>query len=123
MGAKILLVEDDPINQEITREQLRYAGLLVETANNGKEAIEMACRTDYDVILMDMQMPMMDGPEATRQIRLIPDKNKVPIIAMTANVFNEDRETCFQSGMDDFLGKPVESEALYATLLRWIEKP
>jgi PAS domain S-box-containing protein len=121
-GAKILLVEDEPINQEIALEQLRQIGMDAEAANNGVEAIERVRQTPFDIILMDMQMPKIDGPEATRQIRRIPGCERIPIVAMTANAFNEDRERCLQSGMNDFLSKPVNPDVLYSTLLKWLNQ-
>jgi PAS domain S-box-containing protein len=120
LGRKILLAEDEPINQEIALEQLKLAGLEVDLANNGIEAVEKARCFQYDLILMDMQMPKLDGPTATRQIRNIPGRESVPIIAMTANAFNEDRERCLQSGMNDFLPKPVKLDVLHAALLKWL---
>ena len=122
-GRRILLAEDEPINQEIALDQLRHVGLVVDLANNGIEALEMAQSNDYDLILMDMQMPKLDGPSATVQIRKITGRNKVPIIAMTANAFVEDREKCLQSGMNDYLSKPVMPVDFYSTLLKWMKDP
>ena len=119
-GKKILLAEDDPTNRELVQENLRLTGLLIDSADNGRQAVEKARETAYDLILMDMQMPVMDGLEATYQIRNIPARNKVPIIAITANAFNDDRDKCLKSGMNDFLSKPLEPELLYATLLKWL---
>jgi len=122
-GLRILLVEDEPINQEIALEQLRQVGIAAEAADDGIQAVEKSRQTAFDLILMDLQMPKMDGLVATSQIRKIPGRDKVPIIAMTANAFSEDREKCLQSGMNDFLSKPVEPNILYVTLVKWLAKP
>jgi PAS domain S-box-containing protein len=119
-GRRVLLAEDEPINQEIACEVLKEAGLVVDVANNGAEAVEMAGKTAYDVILMDMQMPRMDGLAATQAIRQLASGGRVPIIAMTANAFIEDREKCLAAGMNDFLAKPANPETLYATVLKWL---
>jgi len=120
--AKILLVEDNQINQEIAKEILEGAGLQVDVANDGLEALNRVKTTAYDLVLMDMQMPVMDGLEATRQIRLLPGKGDIPILAMTANAFADDRENCFRAGMNDFVSKPVDPDRLLSTLARWITR-
>ncbi len=123
-GSKLLLVEDDPINQEVAVELLQSIGLEVVTADNGAEALEKLKRDmGCQLVLMDMQMPVMDGLEATRQIRQLPAFNQLPIIAMTANAFAEDRKACFTAGMNDFTSKPVDPAALFETLIRWLPKP
>jgi hydrogenase maturation protease len=119
-GGRILLVEDNEVNQEIAVALLEDEDVVVEIANHGREAVDMVAKRDYDLILMDMQMPVMDGLEATRQIRERELGRRIPIIAMTANAFEEDRQKCKDAGMDDFLGKPVDPAALLAALARWM---
>jgi signal transduction histidine kinase/CheY-like chemotaxis protein len=117
-GARILLVEDNEINQKIAKVILERAHQVVEIANHGGEAVEKVEGSAYDLILMDMQMPVMDGLEATRRIRAL--GKTMPILAMTANAFQEDREKCEEAGMDDFVTKPVAPKRLYEILARWI---
>jgi len=121
-GAVILVAEDDPLNQDVTRGLLEEAGLEARIAADGERAVAMARELEHDLILMDLRMPVMDGLEATRQILALPGRRRVPIVAMTANVQPEDEARCREAGMDDFLGRPVEAEHLYATLLRWLDQ-
>jgi PAS domain S-box-containing protein len=120
---RLLLAEDNPINREVALELLHGVGLSVDTAENGRIALEKASANHYDLVLMDVQMPEMDGLTATRALRARPDNANLPILAMTANAFDEDRRACLNAGMNDFVAKPVNPEVLYTTLLRWLEPP
>ncbi|MBL0729508.1 response regulator [Piscinibacter sp. HJYY11] len=118
-GQRVLLAEDHPINRKLALALLRAVGLVVDTADDGTQAVALATAQPYALVLMDMQMPVQDGLAAARTLRerLGP---RLPIIAMTAHGFAEDREACLQAGMDDHLVKPVDPQQLYAMLLRWL---
>ncbi len=118
--ASILLAEDNQINQEVAVDLLRSVGLHVDLAVNGEEAVRLASERPYDLILMDMQMPVMDGLTATRLIRGSANGRKVPILAMTANAFSEDRQRCLDAGMNDHIAKPVDPGNLFAALIKWL---
>ena len=118
---RILVVDDEPINREVAKTQLEALDLIVDSAEDGVEAVAMARTGLYAAIFMDMQMPNVNGLDATRQIRQLSEYKRVPIIAMTANVFDEDRAQCIAAGMNDFLTKPFTPEELFSTLLRALE--
>jgi two-component system sensor histidine kinase/response regulator len=119
-GARVLVVEDNEVNQEVAVDLLKGAGLEVETADNGRIAVAKVGGNCFDLVLMDMQMPVLDGLEATREIRRQPGGRSLPILAMTANAFEEDRQACMAAGMNDFVGKPLEASTLYSTVLKWL---
>jgi PAS domain S-box-containing protein len=122
-GVRILLVEDEPINQEVSSGLLEEVGLAVDLAADGNEAVAMATQSRYALILMDMQMPNLNGVDATRAIRSLAGYAEIPILAMTANAFDEDRQICIDAGMNDHIGKPVNPDRLFETLVKWLSMP
>jgi CheY-like chemotaxis protein len=120
-GSRILLAEDNSVNVIVATTLLESLGCEVSVAWNGQEAIEMYRRGNYDIILMDMRMPVLDGPEATRAIRRseLETGTRIPVVAVTANAFADDRRQCFEAGMDDFLSKPFTLDAIREVLARW----
>jgi CheY-like chemotaxis protein len=122
-GAHVLLAEDEPINQEVTCMLLEQVGLKVDLAMNGSEAVALARLSRYALILMDMQMPEMNGVDATRAIRRAPLNAATPILALTANAFEQDRQICLDAGMNDHIPKPIEPDLLFVRLLKWLDQP
>jgi signal transduction histidine kinase/DNA-binding response OmpR family regulator/HPt (histidine-containing phosphotransfer) domain-containing protein/HAMP domain-containing protein len=120
-GARVLLVEDNELNREVALGLLEDAHMAIETAENGEVAVQMVSKGAYDLVMMDMQMPVMDGIAATKAIRRNPQFKTLPIIAMTANVMVADREKCIEAGMNDHVSKPIDPDELFAALLRWIK--
>ena len=120
-GASILLVEDNELNQEVANGLLLDAGFLIDIAEDGEQAIRMVNDKAYDAVLMDMQMPVMDGIAATIELRKQPRLANLPIIAMTANAMEQDRKRCDEAGMNDFVAKPIDPDQLFSILLRWIK--
>lgn len=118
-GARILLVEDNEINQEVAVGLLEGADILVDVADNGEEAVRLISRNGYDAVLMDMQMPVMDGLTANRSVRAEPRFDALPIIAMMANALDSDREACLKAGMNDHIAKPINPQRLFGVLLQW----
>lgn len=120
-GTKTLVVEDFIINQELVKEILEMMECIVDVAENGIEALELYEPGKYDVIFMDVQMPEMDGYDATKKIREIEESNLTPIIAITANALDGDKEKCIESGMDDYISKPIKAEDIKDALAKFIK--
>ena len=120
LSGHILLVEDNPINQMVARKMLEKIGLESSLAGDGQQALDMLAENTFDAVLMDCQMPVMDGFQAAQRIREEEALNDLPVIAMTANVMEGDREKCLAAGMNDYIGKPVVEADLKKTLARWL---
>ena len=120
-GARLLLAEDNEVNREIASAMLAHVGLVVDAVADGQSAVDRAARGAYDLVLMDVQMPVMNGLAATRAIRQLPGWQHIPILALTANAFDEDRRACEAAGMDGFIAKPMTEGELYVAILRWLE--
>jgi CheY-like chemotaxis protein len=119
-GTRILIAEDEPINQAVARELLESVGLVVDIASDGVEAVAMFKQSDYRLVLLDLRMPNMNGIEAARAIRAIPGGETIPLLALTANAFSDDKAQCLAAGIDEHIGKPVKPEVLFTTLFKWL---
>jgi two-component system sensor histidine kinase/response regulator len=119
-GLRVLLAEDNPVNQEVATALLQSVGVTVDVVDDGEAAVASVQRQRYDLVLMDMQMPVMDGLAATRLIRQLPQCAALPILAMTANGYGESSRACLEAGMNGHVTKPVDPETLFATLLKWL---
>ena len=119
-GANVLLVEDSEMNQQVAKELLELVNINILIANNGEESLDAINLKKFDAVLMDMQMPVMDGCDATREIRKNKLNAKLPIISMTANVMASDRQKCISAGMNDHVSKPIDPNELYRVLKKWI---
>jgi CheY-like chemotaxis protein len=122
-GKRILVVEDEPSNREVAASLLLDAGLVPELAVDGRGALDRARTGKFSMILMDLQMPVMNGLDAAQEIRRLPGMQRIPIVAMTANAFDADRQRCIDAGMNDHLRKPVLPEELYDRVLHWLSVP
>ncbi|MBU0483322.1 MAG: response regulator [Proteobacteria bacterium] len=121
-GINILLAEDNIINQQVVTELMVGAGVIIDTVNNGRDAVNAVREKTYDVILMDVQMPELDGYEATAHIRQLPKSRDIPIIALTAHAMKGDREQCLAAGMSDYVSKPIDAEILFKTIIKWLPR-
>ena len=119
----ILVVDDDALNREVAQRILGFSGLTVDCAEHGEMALEMLDRQTYSLVLMDMQMPVMNGLEATRRIRQRAGLTTLPVIAMTANAYEHDKHRCFEAGMDDILIKPFDQRDIFNCILNWLQQP
>jgi CheY-like chemotaxis protein len=120
VSARVLLAEDNPVNQKVAVAMLRKLGVAVDTAANGREALECGARNRYDLPLMDCEMPEMDGFDATRELRRLYPQRRLRIVALTGNCMDSDRRDCMDAGMDDFLSKPFRARDLEEMLRRWV---
>ncbi|WP_130472925.1 response regulator, partial [Candidatus Magnetaquicoccus inordinatus] len=121
VGARVLAVEDNEVNQQVIEALLQMAGVQVELADNGHQAVEMASSGRFELILMDLQLPILDGLQATRLIRALPQGKNIPIVAVTADVMVQDLARCWEAGMDDHIAKPIDPNKLFLALNKWIK--
>lgn len=119
----MLLAEDEPTDQRMLQELLAHVGIEVDIAADGWQAIELARRRRYDLVLLDLELPVVDGVEAAKSIRALPGYDQTPLLAYTAHAFSDDRQACLNAGMDDHLAKPIEPGRLFEVLLKWLERP